>query len=69
MKLLTRSICKLSVNREMCKVRSKFTKAAILKTVNEPLVLENFKISDKLKEGQVNKSNLLLLALFFISKS
>lgn len=54
MKFITRVISNLNVNHEIRNVRTKFTKAAVLKTVNEPLVLENFKISDKLKEGQVN---------------
>lgn len=54
MKYIGRIIHKLHVNHEIQNVRSKFTKAAVLKAVNEPLVLENFKISDKLKEGQVN---------------
>lgn len=55
MKFITRAIGKLGVNREMRNVRSKFTKAAVLKTINEPLVLEEFKIADNLKQGQVNK--------------
>lgn len=54
MKYITRSIYKLLVTHEMRNVRFKFTKAAVLKTVKEPLVLEDFKITDKLKEGQVN---------------
>jgi len=54
MKYITRNIYKLHVNHEIRNVRSKFTKAAVLKTVKEPLVLEDFKIADKLKEGQVN---------------
>lgn len=54
MKLFTRGICKLGVNLEIRNVRSKFTKATVLKAVNEPLVLEDFKIADKLKEGQVS---------------
>lgn len=59
MKFINRIICKLSVHHEMKNVRSKFTKAAVLKTVNEPLVLEDFKIPDKLKDGQVNIMSLL----------
>lgn len=53
MTFFTRGIRKLGVNYELRNVRSKFTKATVLKTVNEPLVLEDFKIADKLKEGQV----------------
>ncbi|CAI6349772.1 unnamed protein product [Macrosiphum euphorbiae] len=53
MKYITRNIYKLHVNHEIRNVRSKFTKAAVLKTVKEPLVLEDFKIADKLKEGQL----------------
>jgi len=53
MKFITPSFCKLRVNRDIRNVRSKFTKAAVLKTVNEPLVYEDFKISDKLNEGQL----------------
>lgn len=55
--MLTRNVCRLSVNHKIQNVRSKFTKAAVLKTVKEPLVIENFKISDKLKEGQVCTTN------------
>jgi len=54
MKYITRSIYNFHINHEIRNVRSKFTKAAVLKTVKEPLVLEDFKIADKLKEGQVN---------------
>lgn len=59
MKFITRSIFKLRVNHDLQNVRSKFTKAAVLKTIKEPLVYEDFKISDKLNEGQVN------ITLFF----
>lgn len=55
--MLTRSLCRLSVNHQTQIVRSKFTKAAVLKTVKEPLVIEDFKIPDKLKEGQVCPKN------------
>jgi hypothetical protein len=55
MKFITRGFGKLSVNYKIRNVRSKFTRAAVLKAVNEPLVFEDFKISDKLKEGQVKK--------------
>lgn len=61
MKLLTRTIYKLSVNHKIQNVRLKFTKAAVLKTINEPLVIEDFKISDKLKDGQVNIMHILFL--------
>lgn len=61
MKLLTRAVYKLSVNHKIQNIRLKFTKAAVLKTVNEPLVIEDFKISDTLKEGQVNIINILFL--------
>lgn len=61
MKLLTRIVYKLTVNHKIQNVRLKFTKAAVLKTVNEPLVIEDFKISDKLKDGQVNIMNILFL--------
>lgn len=54
MKYITRNIYKLHVNHDIRNVRSKFTRAAVLKTVKEPLVFEDFKIVDKLKEGQVN---------------
>lgn len=54
MKSITRIICKLSSHHEMQNVRSKFTKAAVLKTINEPLVYEDFEIADNLKDGQVN---------------
>jgi len=63
MKYITRNIYKLHVNHEIRNVRSKFTKAAVLKTVKEPLVLEDFKIADKLKEGQVN----ILTTFFFLN--
>lgn len=53
MKFITRGICKLSVSYEIRNARSKFTRAAVLKAINEPLMVEDFKISDKLKEGQV----------------
>lgn len=66
MKLITRTICKLGVNHEVRNIRSKFTKAAVLKTVNEPLVFEDFKISDKLKEGQVSVINCLFPIYFLI---
>lgn len=61
MKLLIRTVYKLSVNHKIQNVRLKFTKAAVLKTVNEPLVIEDFKISDKLINGQVNIINILCL--------
>lgn len=54
MKYISRIIHNIHVNHEIRNVRSKFTKAAVLKTVKEPLVLEDFKIPDKLKDGQVN---------------
>lgn len=63
MKSITRIICKLSAHHEIRNVRSKFTKAAVLKTANEPLVLEDFKISDNLKDGQVNKITLFSLVI------
>jgi len=65
MKYITRNIYKLHVNYEIRNVRSKFTKAAVLKTVKEPLVLEDFKIADKLKEGQVN----ILTKFLFLNTS
>lgn len=61
MKFITRPIYKLRLNRDMPNVRSKFIKAAVLKTVNKPLINENLKISDKLNEGQVNTIHFLLL--------
>lgn len=60
MKFIIRSIGKLSVNSKIRNVRSKFTRAAVLKAINEPLVFEDYKISDKLKEGQVTKIELFL---------
>jgi len=45
------------VNYDIQNIRSKFTKAAVLKTIKEPLVYEDFKISDKLNEGQVNTTH------------
>lgn len=64
MKLLT--ICRLSVSCKIQNVRLKCTKAAVLKTINEPLVFEDFKISDKLEEGQVNitKTSFLIATAF-----
>lgn len=63
MKFITRAFCKLSARHEMRNVRSKFTKATVLKTVNEPLVFEDFKIGDTLKEGQVYTTNFGLLPI------
>lgn len=63
MKFLTRVVCKLNAQLEIRNVRSKFTKAAVLKTINEPLVVENFKISDSLKEGQVNYCRLFFIII------
>lgn len=60
---ITRIICKLSTHHEMRNVRSKFTRAAVLKKINEPLVFEDFKIADKLKDGQVSIINILLLIM------
>lgn len=67
MKYITRNIYKLHINHDIQNVRSKFTRAAVLKTVKEPLVLEDFKIADKLREGQVNiitKFLFLITAIF-----
>lgn len=74
MKFITRVISKFHVNHEIRNARSKFTKAAVLKTINEPLVIEEFKITDNLKQGQVNKVklgnffniNLFLIILLYI---
>lgn len=63
MKSITRIICKLSAHHDMQNIRSKFTKAAVLKTASEPLVLEDFKIPDNLKDGQVNIVTILLLII------
>lgn len=64
MKFITRAISKLNINHEMRYARSKFTRAAVLKTINEPLVLEEFKIADNLKQGQVNKPHFSILLFF-----
>lgn len=65
MKFIIHGICKLGVSYEIRNVRSKFTRAAVLKAINEPLVFEDFKISDKLKEGQVT---IIFILKFFICK-
>ncbi|VVC30092.1 Alcohol dehydrogenase, C-terminal,NAD(P)-binding domain,GroES-like,Polyketide synthase, enoylreductase [Cinara cedri] len=44
---------KINFNHRIRNVRSKCTRAAVLKIPNEPLVIEDFKIADKLKEGQL----------------
>lgn len=64
MKLITRAICKLSSSYKIKNIRSKFTKATVLKTINKPLVYEDFKIADTLNEGQVNTANFLLISYF-----
>lgn len=63
MHFFPRAIYKISVNHKIRNVRSKFTKAAVLKTPNEPLVMEDYKIADKLKEGQVSIINNLLFSI------
>lgn len=65
MKLITRAICKLSSSHKIQNVRSKFTKATVLKNINEPLVLEDFKIADNLNEGQVYYTTNFLLITYF----
>lgn len=60
MKFFPRAVYKISINHKIQNVRSKYTKAAVLKTPNEPLVIEDFKIANKLNEGQVSIINNLL---------